>query len=588
MDGHAKVARPKSRRLYHVWFAYLSNVNNVNCESTKTYIHHSKTTKDSRNSSLLALFRTTSKCSCKKFYLGTEDKLLRVSAVVQNTTGHRSSDSPLHFISYDLLFEYHASLVAGGTTQHSFVQCKNDTNIIYRGQENEITRRIFCKGYEIFIHSLVYDKKQAWGCDLCPKQLDPKCGKFEEDFETIECHVSDGINMGTIENDIKGYTEKDIFEEEKDDSLTVKGIEAKERTYLDKIKHRKIVQVLSKSSMKHSDVQEAILKLKSCRKSRNLELVINLLVMLADQYQGIPESYKLLVAELGKCTPISVLLPSHDQLDYKILQTFLDEQHNIFSEYDVTEKVTNAFPLIIRIIKMILIHEKLTFLPVQVAEILHAFIALKKSYNNLARERAAPRKQPSKPSSEAQVYPYYPAHTLNNIYSADTVVDKSEDDGCNKDYNESSSFTGGITHITCNHSVVKGFTAMKKGESVKMIVSPCVTRLPPRVQAKRRFLLYDNACKARSYAERRYPHKVRNWTFLVDRKHWDNHTSCSQAFCMDEYPALKKINSQISEQTNRSIRKLSVVLAYYGWENYKKVIELFFVARNLKIKNLLV
>ena len=129
---------------------------------------------------------------------------------------------------------------------------------------------------------------------------------------------------------------------------------------------------------------------------------------------------------------------------------------------------------------------------------------------------------------------------------------------------------------------------MKKGESVKMIVSPCVTRLPPRVQAKIRFLLYDNACKARSYAERRYPHKVRNWTFLVDRKHWDNHTSCSQAFCMDEYPALKKINSQISEQTNRSIRKLSVVLAYYGWENYKKVIELFLVARNLKIKNLLV
>ena len=122
------------------------------------------------------------------------------------------------------------------------------------------------------------------------------------------------------------------------------------------------------------------------------------------------------------------------------------------------------------------------------------------------------------------------------------------------------------------------------GESAKMLVNPCVTRLPQRVQARRRFLLYDNACQARSYAERRYPHRVRHWTFLIDRKHWDNHTTCSQAYCMDKYPSLKTINSQVSEQTNRSIRKLSIVLAYYGGENYLKVIELFLVVRNLILK----
>ena len=125
------------------------------------------------------------------------------------------------------------------------------------------------------------------------------------------------------------------------------------------------------------------------------------------------------------------------------------------------------------------------------------------------------------------------------------------------------------------------------GESVDMIIHPCVSRLPQRVKARRRFLLYDNACQARKFAERRYPHKVRHWTFLVDRKHWENHTTCSQAFCMDEYPSLKRINSQVSEQTNRSLRKLSIVLAYYGWENYLKLIELFLVAKNLKIKNVL-
>ena len=115
-------------------------------------------------------------------------------------------------------------------------------------------------------------------------------------------------------------------------------------------------------------------------------------------------------------------------------------------------------------------------------------------YEKLARDLAVPRSKPKKPEPESQVYPFYPLHTVNNKYQADSAKDKSEDDQCNKDYNESSTFTGGITHITCNHSIVKGFTAMKRGESVKMIINPCITRLPQRVQANRRFLLHDNAC----------------------------------------------------------------------------------------------
>ena len=64
---------------------------------------------------------------------------------------------------------------------------------------------------------------------------------------------------------------------------------------------------------------------------------------------------------------------------------------------------------------------------------------------------------------EAEVYPYYPAHNLNHEYEADGKVDKNKDDGCSKHYNECATFTGGITHITCSHSIVKGFTAMKQG-----------------------------------------------------------------------------------------------------------------------------
>ena len=85
-----------------------------------------------------------------------------------------------------------------------------------------------------------------------------------------------------------------------------------------------------------------------------------------------------------------------------------------------------------------------------------------------------------------------------------------------------------------------------------------------------------------------YIHKINFGNCEATKPHWDNHTTCSQAYCMDEYPSLKLVNSQVSEQTIRSLTKLSVVLAYYGWENYLRVLELFLVSRNLRNKKLLV
>ena len=294
---------------------YVDHVVLGNCESTKMIIHHSKTTKDSRNSTLIVLFRGTLKCAHRKYYLGTQDKLLRVSGIADSG---RPSDSPLHFISFDFLFEYHASLISGGTTQHAFIQSKNDINIVIRGQENEITNRVFRKGYEIFIHSLKYDKKDAWGCDDCPKPLINNKKQREEDFDDVEVHVSDGINMGTLENDLKGHTNTNIFDEEKNEDNIVKGIEAKHRTFLPTIKQRKILSDLSKTEMSKVNVKSAISQLKKCTKSENTNLVLDLLNKFSNS--GIPDPYNLLISELGKCTPISVILPSHDSLHYKILQ----------------------------------------------------------------------------------------------------------------------------------------------------------------------------------------------------------------------------------------------------------------------------
>jgi hypothetical protein len=108
-----------------------------------------------------------------------------------------------------------------------------------------------------------------------------------------------------------------------------------------------------------------------------------------------------------------------------------------------------------------------------------------------------------------------------------------------------------------------------------------------RVQAAKSFFLYDNACKAHKSALRRFPYRVRNCLFAVDRKHWPNHTARSDSYNIDEYPFLSNMNSQISEQLNRSLRKQSLILAYSEWENYLKTLEMFFVTKNLKVKGII-
>ena len=56
---------------------------------------------------------------------------------------------------------------------------------------------------------------------------------------------------------------------------------------------------------------------------------------------------------------------------------------------------------------------------------------------------------------------------------------------------------------------------------------------------------------------------------------------------MSKYPFMNNINSQLAEQLNNSLRKLSTVAAYSKFETYKKIIEIFITVKNLKIKQII-
>ena len=119
---------------------------------------------------------------------------------------------------------------------------------------------------------------------------------------------------------------------------------------------------------------------------------------------------------------------------------------------------------------------------------------------------------------------------------------------------------------------------------VPQVLAPVVRRLPGCVRANRRFIIYNKSYAAHRCAMQRFPHRVRRWTFVIDRTHWKNPTSYHAGYNMDKFPQLKHVSSQQAEKITQSLKSLSTVLAHYRWETYLKVLELYFVWRNISIK----
>ena len=92
-------------------------------------------------------------------------------------------------------------------------------------------------------------------------------------------------------------------------------------------------------------------------------------------------------------------------------------------------------------------------------------------------------------------------------------------------------------------------------------------RLPKNVKAEKRVFVYDNCCNFHKHVLRRYPWQSRKWHFVIDRHHYKNHKMCSRAYDMDSYKWLDKVNSQVCEQRNNSLRKMAKSLAHMKFIN---------------------
>ena len=568
--------------------------NILNIESYTVKIHHSTKV---NTDNLIVLFRPTiqknenSACCCKKKFTGKENNILRVSP---SSCLMSSRNKVLHFVSYEFYFEYLARLLTGGETMNSFIKSKKFMEEIYFGFEKSPEyQKILSKGFEIFCHALYFPEDSNY-CYECPQPL--RNDQNEDDFQDdIEYSIVDGIQMGCRANNKKAAIEEEYFKEEVVEGVEVKGIEAKQRTFINVKKVRTVIGDLVKNIENPVALSDAVNILNKMELDSNSRSILEMLNRISSQHKKLPIGYKTLLRELSLETPISALmLPYSSQRDiYQKLLNYLNNKMNIFSSAEVLERFINDFPIITECIKDILEAENSKerhFLPTDVSSIFKNMIKLRFEFDKLSKKVASPRVKPGPGFVEplADYFPNYSIHTKENIYKADTKPNPVEDDeDCEKHFNSTSSITGGIGSVTCNHKITKGFRAIRRGESPVMFCHSILRRLPAKVQAHKRVVVYDFACQMHKVCLRRYPYRIRRFQFVIDRHHQGNHTACSQAYNISKYPVMNELNTQIAEQLNNSLRKLSTVVAYSNFQTYLKIIQIFITFKNLRIKKII-
>jgi hypothetical protein len=94
-------------------------------ESINVVVHH---TKEVDTKDIIVLFRPTiadektgEKCNCKKFYKGSDERLLRVSSASFDQS-NVSRSKVIHFVSYKHLFKFLWQLLMGGEKLDAFIK----------------------------------------------------------------------------------------------------------------------------------------------------------------------------------------------------------------------------------------------------------------------------------------------------------------------------------------------------------------------------------------------------------------------------------------------------------------------------------
>ena len=136
-----------------------------------------------------------------------------------------------------------------------------------------------------------------------------KLDQNEDDFkDAIEYSIVDGIQMGCRENDKKASIDEEYFSEEVVEGLDVKGIEAKDRTFINVKRVRTIIGDMLSKADSPGALSDAVDTLNKMELDANSRSVLKMLNRISSQHKMLPLGYTTLLCELSLETPISALM----------------------------------------------------------------------------------------------------------------------------------------------------------------------------------------------------------------------------------------------------------------------------------------
>jgi hypothetical protein len=189
-------------------------------------------------------------------------------------------------------------------------------------------------------------------------------------------------------------------------------------------------------------------------------------------------------------------------------------------------------------------------------------------------------------NSPYDFFPRFPPILGKAHYVADKNINL--DSYCRKHSSSHPTLSPGIFTVFCRHGICFGFSLMTVSESPRTPFNIFLSRFSNHLSQLRIF--YDNCCNLHVFSLNREPARFSETTFLVDRLHYQDHSSCTAGYSTSAYnsdPSIKTVNTQVNEQANADLRNLGKQIAHMTPDNVMLTTKLFLADRNRRKKVML-
>ena len=153
---------------------------------------------------------------------------------------------------------------------------------------------------------------------------------------------------------------------------------------------------------------------------------------------------------------------------------------------------------------------------------------------------------------------------------------------CTKKFAAFNGISGGCMVLWCPHRIALGFHVIPSAEGRNDVFSAIFLHWPtaPKV------IVYDFACSLQPYCLAREPNFFKNTTFVIDRLHSKNHSTCSEAFDLQSFRVsgnpLFYINDSAQEQGNKGLAAIRISCLYMRLERFIPFVKLHLETANCR------